>query len=128
MRVDSTVVATAMHYPVDSTLLGDGVRVLNRALQRAKLLVQPGSDRARTTLRDRTRSVQRVMRRLSTTSRQRGEQVTARLREEYQRLIHRTEQLIQQACEARNSCLLERVPGARSGRRLQHGPLGIVSM
>ncbi|MGY3079498.1 hypothetical protein ACVWZZ_005906 [Bradyrhizobium sp. LM6.10] len=30
MRVDTTVVETNIHYPTDSTLLGDGVRVLIR--------------------------------------------------------------------------------------------------
>ncbi len=34
LRVDSTVVQTNIHFPVDSTLLGDGVRVLTRAIQR----------------------------------------------------------------------------------------------
>ena len=28
MRVDTTVVETNIHYPTDSSLLGDGVRVL----------------------------------------------------------------------------------------------------
>ena len=35
LRVDSTVVAAAIHYPTDSTLLADGVRVLSRLVQRA---------------------------------------------------------------------------------------------
>jgi len=35
LRVDSTVVATAIHYPTDSTLLFDSVRVLSRLVQRA---------------------------------------------------------------------------------------------
>jgi transposase, IS5 family len=35
LRIDSTVVATAIHYPTDSTLLVDGVRVLSRLVQRA---------------------------------------------------------------------------------------------
>ena len=30
MRIDTTVVETNIHYPTDSTLLGDGVRVLTR--------------------------------------------------------------------------------------------------
>ncbi len=30
MRVDTTVVETNIHYPTDSSLLGDGVRVLTR--------------------------------------------------------------------------------------------------
>jgi transposase, IS5 family len=37
LRVDSTVVPTAIHYPTDSTLLFDGVRVLSRLVQRATL-------------------------------------------------------------------------------------------
>ena len=35
LRIDSTVVATAIHYPMDGTLLFDGVRVLSRLVQRA---------------------------------------------------------------------------------------------
>jgi IS5 family transposase len=34
MRLDTTVVETNIHYPTDSSLLGDGVRVLTRAMQR----------------------------------------------------------------------------------------------
>jgi IS5 family transposase len=32
MRDDTTVVETNIHYPTDSSLLGDGVRVLTRAM------------------------------------------------------------------------------------------------
>ena len=39
LRTDGTVVETAVHYPRDSTLLADGVRVLSRAVRRAKALV-----------------------------------------------------------------------------------------
>jgi IS5 family transposase len=35
LRIDGTVVATTIHYPTDSTLLADGVRVLSRVAQRA---------------------------------------------------------------------------------------------
>ncbi len=34
LRTDTTVVETNIHYPTDSTLLGDGIRVLGRSLQR----------------------------------------------------------------------------------------------
>src|SRR6187399_810370 len=34
MRLDTTVVETNIHYPTDSNLLGDGVRVLIRAMKR----------------------------------------------------------------------------------------------
>src|SRR5437762_3953237 len=36
LRLDSTVVATPIHYPTDSSLLADGVRVLGRLIRRAK--------------------------------------------------------------------------------------------
>src|SRR5712671_7295719 len=34
MRVDTTVVETNVHYPTDSSLLGDGVRVLTRTMKK----------------------------------------------------------------------------------------------
>jgi transposase, IS5 family len=34
MRVDTTVVETTIHYPTDSTLSGDGVRVLTRTMRK----------------------------------------------------------------------------------------------
>ena len=40
LRLDGTVVATNIHHPTDSTLLYDGVRVLSRALGKAKRLLR----------------------------------------------------------------------------------------
>src|SRR5712664_1943088 len=34
LRTDTTVVESNVHYPTDSSLLGDGIRVLSRSLQR----------------------------------------------------------------------------------------------
>ena len=53
LRVDTTVVETDIHYPTDSSLLGDGVRVLTRAMKRMAQI----AGRAGTRLRDRTRAV-----------------------------------------------------------------------
>src|SRR6266436_6207936 len=55
MRVDTTVVETDIHYPTDSSLLGDGVRVLTRAMKK----IQQLADAAGAKLRDRTRSADR---------------------------------------------------------------------
>jgi IS5 family transposase len=52
-RVDTTVVETNVHYPTDSTLLQDGVRVLTRTMQRAAAAV--GSPPVRNRLRQVTR-------------------------------------------------------------------------
>jgi transposase, IS5 family len=54
-RVDTTVVETNVHYPTDSSLLQDGVRVLTRTMQRASAAL--GDRRGR--IRDRRRSIGR---------------------------------------------------------------------
>jgi IS5 family transposase len=47
MRLDATVVETNIHYPTDSNLLGDGVRVLIRAMKRiATIAGEQGSQTA----------------------------------------------------------------------------------
>src|SRR5438477_6072260 len=55
LRVDTTVVETNIHYPTDSTLLNDGVRVLTRVMKKVTAV----AGEAGTKLRDRTRSVKR---------------------------------------------------------------------
>jgi IS5 family transposase len=54
-RIDTTVVETNVHYPTDSSLLQDGMRVLTRTMQRASV---PLGD-ARGRVRNRLRSVGR---------------------------------------------------------------------
>ena len=56
-RIDTTVVATNVHYPTDSTLLRDGVRVLTRAMHRASAVLGDPSRRVRNRLRSVTRRV-----------------------------------------------------------------------
>jgi IS5 family transposase len=56
-RIDTTVVATNVHYPTDSTLLRDGVRVLTRTMQRASTALGDPSGRIRNRLRSVTRRV-----------------------------------------------------------------------
>jgi transposase, IS5 family len=56
-RVDTTVVETNVHYPTDSTLLRDGVRVLTRTMQRASTALGDPSGRIRNRLRSVTRRV-----------------------------------------------------------------------
>jgi transposase, IS5 family len=97
LRLDSTVVETNIHYPVDSTLLADGVRVLNRTIQRAKPILQKTVDRARTLFRNRTRSVRRVTKQLIDAARRRGEQAAQEVQERYQQLLDLTQQVVAQA-------------------------------
>ena len=56
-RVDTTVVETNVHYPTDSTLLQDGVRVLTRTLQRASTALGDQVGQIRNRLRSVTRRV-----------------------------------------------------------------------
>jgi IS5 family transposase len=56
-RVDTTVVATNVHHPTDSTLLRDGVRVLTRTMQRASVELGDRTTRIRNRLRSVTRRV-----------------------------------------------------------------------
>ncbi len=65
LRIDSTVVATAIHYPTDSTLLADGVRVLGRLFQRAASAL---SGQPRRVGVSRTRLAKHLVRRIEATA------------------------------------------------------------
>jgi IS5 family transposase len=97
LRLDSTVVATNIHYPVDSTLLADGVRVLTRTIQRAKPILHQTLERARTLFRNRTRSVRRVTKQLIDAARRRSQQASQDVQECYEHLLALTEQVLAQA-------------------------------
>ena len=56
-RIDTTVVETNVHYPTDSTLLRDGMRVLTRTMQRASAVLGDQSGRIRNRLRSVTRRI-----------------------------------------------------------------------
>jgi IS5 family transposase len=55
MRIDTTVIESNIHYPTDSSLLGDGVRVLTRSMREITELAGAGShvtpDSSKTTRR-----------------------------------------------------------------------------
>ena len=55
MRVDTTVVETNIHYPADSSLPGDGARVLTRGMKK----IEQKAGKLKRKVRDRTRSVNR---------------------------------------------------------------------
>src|SRR5688572_1149607 len=55
MRVDTTVVETNIHYPTDSSLLGDGARVLTRVMKKVSEAVGGLSRK----VRDRMRTVRK---------------------------------------------------------------------
>jgi IS5 family transposase len=59
-RIDTTVVETNVHYPTDSTLLQDGVRVLTRTMHRASSALGDVRGRIRNRLRSVMRRVLRI--------------------------------------------------------------------
>jgi transposase, IS5 family len=86
LRVDSTVVETNIHYPTDSRILGDGVRVLSRLLRRAKAQL-PAADLSSALFRRRTRSVRRLTQQLHRVARRKGETAAEELKQAYAKLI-----------------------------------------
>jgi transposase, IS5 family len=93
MRVDTTVVETNIHYPTDSSLLGDGVRVLTRTMQKVAAIA--GTVGA--TLRDRRRSVKRRLLEIGRIARSKGAQRQEKLTRAYQRLLSATSRVVGQA-------------------------------
>jgi transposase, IS5 family len=84
LRIDTTVVETHIHYPTDSTLLRDSVRVLTRTMQRVGQVL--GGPAAR--VRNRLRSVGRRCLAIAYASRKRSERPT--LVAHYRRLLATT--------------------------------------
>jgi IS5 family transposase len=87
LRIDSTAVETTIHYPTDSRLLGDGVRVLSRALRRAKDVLGEQGALGAAACRSRTRSVRRLAQHLHRVARRKGEAAAEDLKHAYQQLI-----------------------------------------
>jgi IS5 family transposase len=93
MRVDTTVVETNIHYPTDSSLLGDGVRVLTRTMtQVAAIAGQVGA-----TLRNRHRSVTRRLWEIGRIARSKGAQRQEKLTRAYRQLLSATSRVVGQA-------------------------------
>jgi IS5 family transposase len=93
MRVDTTVVETNIHYPTDSSLLGDGARVLMRLMKRAADQVGGLTER----VRDRMRSVRRKVVAIAVSSRQKGPQGDERRRKLYGELLTLARKVVRQA-------------------------------
>jgi transposase, IS5 family len=93
LRVDTTVVETDIHYPTDSSLLGDGVRVLTRTMKQIAQL----AGAAGTKLRDRTRSVRYRLIEIGRASRSRGAQGQEKLKQTYHKLLCATARVLGQA-------------------------------
>jgi transposase, IS5 family len=121
LRVDSTVIATTIHHPTDSRLLGDGVRVLSRLLRRAKRVLGERTALSRETFRTRTRSVRRLAQQVHRLARRKGEAAAEDMKSAYTRLIRIAQQSCRQAERVR-TVLAEQTGAAaqRLGEQFRH--------
>ncbi len=93
LRVDTTVVETNIHYPTDSSLLGDGVRVLTRVMKKVRQV----AGQAGTALRDRTRSIKLKVLAIARASRNKTESGKEKLEQAYVALLDATSRVVGQA-------------------------------
>ena len=95
LRVDTTVVETNIHYPTDSTLLGDGVRVLTRIMKKIGQL----TGAAGTKLRDRSRAVKLRVLAIARASRNKTAKGQEKLKQGYIQLLEATCRVVGQAAK-----------------------------
>jgi transposase, IS5 family len=93
MRVDTTVVETDIHYPTDSSLLGDGVRVLTRIMKKVTAV----AGKAGTQMRDRSRSAKLKVLAIARASRNKTEQGRQKMKKAYLQLLEITSRVTGQA-------------------------------
>jgi transposase, IS5 family len=93
LRVDTTVTETAIHYPTDSGLMGDAVRVLTRTMKQIEREVGDVGTR----LRDRSRSVKHRLIEIGRSAMRKSEEAVAKRTEAYRKLMSTTKKVMGQA-------------------------------
>jgi transposase, IS5 family len=93
MRVDTTVIETNIHYPTDSSLLGDGNRVLTRLMKRVTAIAGTAGER----MCDRMRSVQRRVSEIGRAARIKGERGKQKMQALYRKMLDITGRVVAQA-------------------------------
>src|SRR4051794_10998111 len=73
LRVDTTAVETDIHFPTDSGLVGDGVRVVSRRLRRARAVLGEAASGLGEAFRSRVRTVRRLSQQLHRLARRKNE-------------------------------------------------------
>jgi IS5 family transposase len=93
LRTDTTVVETNIHYPTDSSLLGDGARVLTRTMKK----IEAKAGDLKRPVRNRTRSVGKRVIAIATASRHKGPEGEAKRKKQYRELLRYTRQILNDA-------------------------------
>jgi IS5 family transposase len=87
LRVDTTAVETDIHFPTDSGLIGDGVRVVSRLLRRAKAALGVAAVGLKEAFRGRVRTVRKLSQQLHRIARRKDQQGREASNAAYARLI-----------------------------------------
>jgi IS5 family transposase len=95
LRTDTTVVETNIHYPTDSTLLGDGIRVLSRGLKRLAAECQEGALK----VVDHGRAVKHRLLEICRAAKSLTQANQQRLQDSYGQLVGMTRGVVRQAQE-----------------------------
>ena len=127
VRCDSFVVAADIHYPTDSGLIGDGLRVIIRTSRRlAALLGRPGwrqHDHLRRFVKKHLRTINRI-------AAGKGPHFRNRLQAAYQDLLDVADRIIARACELLDPALISIGvgPAAKRVERLRAKLLDFVNL
>jgi IS5 family transposase len=104
MRVDTTVVEANIHYPTDSTLLGDGIRVLTRGLGRIAAECRRGA----VAVVNHGRAVKHRLLEISRAAKLLTDAGQQRMRDSYHQLVALTRRVVRQA-----TAVVQRVAAGR---------------
>ena len=117
LRTDTTVVETNIHYPTDSSLLADGVRVISRIVKKVQEVVVQLGDQVeipKRLFRDRMRSVKVRIKALFTLSKAKTEAGKAQFRQTYQELVDIAQAGVKQATTLVKT--LQEIPSSAWGK------------
>jgi len=95
LRTDTTAVETNVHFPTDSTLLGDGIRVLSRNLKRIATECKSGA----LEVVNHGRAVKHRLLEISRAAKSQTEAGRQRMRDSYHKLLALAGKLVRQAGE-----------------------------
>jgi transposase, IS5 family len=112
LRVDTTVVEAPIHYPTDSGLLADSVRVLSREVGK----IEEAGAKLPFVRTDVRRSLARRLLEIGYALRQRGDEAKEALVKPYKRLLRTTGRITRQAIRARRAAI-RAMKKARGKRR-----------
>jgi len=130
LRVDTTVVETTIHYPTDSALLADGVRVLTRTMKRLTARLAPGQLHVRDRARSVARRVFAIAQHTRTATLRASQDVRERsktqMRQLYRGLLRITRGVLRHAETTERVSRFQRTAGVRRLRAQLRATVGLV--